>query len=121
MEPRRPQDDCSRRSRMRRRWAATAVLLIVPAWPVHAGGGDDKAEGYAEWRHEDELVVDGQRVRPGPGLKFKGEGEAKTFSTIPLGYEVKAKGQRQADGLLLAKEIEAKPNGTAMFEKEVQE
>jgi Zn-dependent protease with chaperone function len=98
-----------------------AVMAVVPAWPAAAGGNEEKAEGYAEWRHGDELVVDGQRVRPGPGLKFKGEGEAKTFNAIPLGYEVKAKGTRQPDGLLLAREIEAKPNGSALFEKEVRE
>jgi Zn-dependent protease with chaperone function len=59
-------------------------------------------------------------VCPAPGLKFKGAGEAKSFATIPLGYELKAKGVRKPDGSLLAREIEAKPNGSAMFEGEIK-
>ena len=85
-----------------------------------AGGRGEKAEGYAEFRLGDCLVVDAQRVCPAPGFKFKGEGEAKSFDTIPLGYELKAKGRRQADGRLLAREVEAKPNGSAMFEGEIR-
>ena len=50
----------------------------------------------------------------------RAEGEAKDFASIPLGYELKAKGKRRADGSLLAREVEAKPNGSAMFEGEVR-
>jgi len=80
----------------------------------------EKVDGYAEWRLGDCLIADAQRVCPAPGLKFKGEGEAKSFATVPPGYELKAKGTRRADGTLLAREVEAKPNGKAMFEGEIR-
>jgi Zn-dependent protease with chaperone function len=83
-------------------------------------GRGEKVDGYAEWRQGDCLIADAQRVCPGPGLKFKGEGEAKSLATVPLGYELKAKGTRRADGTLLAREVEAKPNGSAMFEGEIR-
>ena len=84
------------------------------------GGRGEKVDGYAEWRLGDCLIADAQRVCPGPGLKFKGEGEARSFATVPLGYELKAKGKRRADGTLLASEVEAKPNGSALFEGEIK-
>ncbi len=80
----------------------------------------EKVDGYAEWRLGACLIADAQRVCPAPLLKFKGGGEAKSFATIPLGYEFKAKGTRRADGTLVAREVEAKPNGSAMFEGEVK-
>lgn len=80
----------------------------------------EKVNGYAEWRQGDLLVVDGQRIRLAAGGKFKGGGDAKSPDTIPLGYEVKATGTRAADGVLVAKELESKPNGSAMFEKDVR-
>src|SRR5262245_11554498 len=61
---------------------------------------EEKAEGYLEWRRGDLLIVDAQRVRPAPGCRFKGKDEATSLASIPLGYEIKAKGLRQADGLL---------------------
>jgi hypothetical protein len=82
---------------------------------------EEKADGYAEWRHGDLLVVDGQGVRLAPGAKLKVPKDVKDFASIPLGYEVKAKGSREAGGVLLAHEVEAKPNGIAMFEKEVKQ
>jgi Zn-dependent protease with chaperone function len=84
------------------------------------GGRGEKVDGYLEWRAGACLIADAQRVCPAPKLKFKGEGEAKSYAAIPLGYELKAKGKRQRDGSLLASEIEAKPNGSAMFEGEVR-
>jgi hypothetical protein len=112
---------------MRHRCFAALVFLpllaVVPP-PVAAGGDDDreaKVEGYAEWRHGPVLVVDGQQIRLRRDGKFKGEGEARSFESIPLGYEVKAEGTRGPRGVLLAAEVEAKPNGRALFESEVQE
>ncbi len=107
------------------RWGSTALglallTLAAPAGAAAPQAKEEKVEGYAEWRVGDLLVVDGQRVSLPPGAKFKGKGEAKSFASIPLGYEVEAKGLRQASGLLVAKEVEAKPNGSAMFEKEVR-
>ena len=49
---------------------------------------------------------------------FKGERCRATSPPIPLGYEVKAKGPRGPDGSLLAGELEAKPNGLALFEEQ---
>jgi Zn-dependent protease with chaperone function len=109
---------------MRRQRAAALLLFLgfsatVPARATDTAN-EEKAEGYLEWRHGDELVVDGQRVRTDAATRFKGKNEAKDLASIPLGYEVKAKGTRRADGSLLAREIEAKPNGEALFEKEVR-
>jgi Zn-dependent protease with chaperone function len=109
---------------MRRQRAAALLLFLGFSATVPARAADtaneEKAEGYLEWRHGDELVVDGQRVRTDAATRFKGKNEAKDLASIPLGYEVKAKGTRRADGSLLAREIEAKPNGEALFEKEVR-
>jgi len=83
-------------------------------------GRGEKVDGYAEFRLDGCIVADAQRVCPAPGLKFKGEGEARDFGSVPLGYELKAKGTRRADGTLLALEIEARPNGSALFEGDVR-
>ena len=100
--------------------AAFALVLSCPAVfaaddPAHA-----KVEGYAEWRQGDALIVDGQRVVLAPGGKFDGNGEAKRFDSVPLGYEVDATGTRRADGTLLATAVSASPNGVALFEKNVK-
>ena len=110
------------------RRAVRAALLAVVAFSASSlraqdeaeGGRGEKVDGYAEWRAGACLIADAQRVCPAAQLKFKGEGEARSFESIPLGYEVKAKGKRQRDGSLLAREVEAKPNGSAMFEGEVR-
>jgi hypothetical protein len=72
--------------------------------------------GYAEWRTDGYLVVDGQRVVPAEDARFEGKGRARRFSGIPLGYEVKVEGVRLADGTVLGRRIEAKPNGSAFYE-----
>jgi hypothetical protein len=80
----------------------------------------EKLEGYAEWDDGRCLVVDAQRVCPAPGLRFKGRDEAKSFRDVPLGYEIKAQGRRDADGTFVAEEVEAKFNGEALFEEELR-
>jgi len=101
-------------------WVTLFAVLLLPAV---VGAGDkrkeEKVEGYAEWRTGDCLIVDGQNVCPGPAMKFKGKDGAVDYGSIPLGYEVKAKGVRDADGDLIAKKLEAKPNGMAMFEDDL--
>jgi len=98
--------------------AAASLGLALSAG---AAAGDGTLEGYAEFYVDSCLVVDGQRVCPAPGLDFKGKGAAWSFATIPLGYEVKVKkGTRLADGTVLARRLEAQPNGEAMFEAQVQ-
>lgn len=93
-----------------------AASLALPP----CAAAEEKVDGYAEWHHGDVVVVDGQRVRLAPGGTFKGGGEATSPASIPLGYEVKAKGTRTADGTLAAVELQAKPNGSALFEKQVK-
>lgn len=92
-----------------------AITLVAPAY----AGQQVKLDGYVEGREGGELIVDGQRVRSGSRVKQKGHGPG--FAAIPLGYEVKVKGARQADGSVLAAEIEAKPNGRALFEDDLRE
>jgi Zn-dependent protease with chaperone function len=100
---------------------ASILGLGLAALPAGALAANEKVEGYAEYVLDGCLVVDGQKVCPAPGLKFKGEGAAWSFATIPLGYEVKVKkGTRRPDGTILARQVEAKPNGEAMFEAQVR-
>jgi len=80
----------------------------------------EKVDGYVEWRAGDCLVADAQKVCPAPLHKFEGTKDAPNLASVPLGWELKAKGRRLPDGTLLAREIEVKPNGTAMFENEVR-
>src|SRR5262249_45570709 len=40
---------------------------------------------------------------------------------IPLGYEIKVKGVRLSDGSILARQLEAKPNGVALYEREAHQ
>lgn len=103
------------------RTRAIAVLLLAAAPPLLAAGKgrETKLDGYLEYRKGTLLVVEGQRVRPAPGLRFEGEGEAKGLDSIPAGYEVKVKGERGPDGVVLAREIAAKPNGVGMVEEMV--
>jgi Zn-dependent protease with chaperone function len=100
-------------------WVLLIGALLIPVAADAGKQKEEKVEGYAEWRMVDCLLVDGQRVCPGPGMEFKGKGAAVDYASIPLGYEVKAKGVRNADGALVAKKLEAKPNGMAMFESDV--
>jgi Zn-dependent protease with chaperone function len=112
---------------MRRGVGAGLLLGAATLLPVaglraqeETGGRGESVDGYAEWRAGGCVIADAQRVCPAPGFKFKGEGDASSFATIPLGYEFKAKGKRQRDGSLLALEVEAKPNGSALFEGDVR-
>jgi len=98
-----------------------AAATLGFALSAGAASGDETLEGYAEFYVDSCLVVDGQKVCPAPGLDFKGKGAAWSFATIPLGYEVKVKkGTRLADGTVVARRLEAQPNGEAMFEAQVR-
>ena len=98
-----------------RAWAV-ALASVALTGLVQA---QEKLDGYAEWRQGDVLIVDGQRVRLAPGGSFKGAGAAHSFDSVPLGYEVKAQGRRGADGVVEARELQAKPNGNALFESDL--
>jgi Zn-dependent protease with chaperone function len=102
------------------RVGAVAGLVVLASSPAVFPEGGDTLDGYAEWRKGYALIVDGQRVISSPGMAFKGEGAARDFDSIPLGYEVKVAGTRDADGALVARKIEAKPNGSALFEGDLK-
>jgi Zn-dependent protease with chaperone function len=80
-----------------------------------------EVNGYVEYRRGDALVVEGQRIVAGPRTRVRGEGEAKSFASIPLGYQVEASGKRRADGAIVADRIDAKANGQQMFESDVRD
>jgi hypothetical protein len=104
-----------------RRQASLLVLALALGSGAHAADdAEEKVDGYLEWRQGDVLIADGQRVHVSSVTKFKGKGDAKDMASIPLGYELKAKGVRGDGGVLLASEVEAKPNGGALFESDVR-
>lgn len=104
-----------------RGWArGVAVVALLPVATAGAGGSRSaSADGYLEWRQADVLVVDGQNVRTDRATRFQGQGAARDVASIPLGYEVKVSGVRGGDGSILARTLEAKPNGEGLVEVEV--
>jgi Zn-dependent protease with chaperone function len=93
----------------------TVAFLLCLAAPLAAQ--ENKADGYAEYRFGDTLVVDGQRIVAGPKTKYKG---ATNLGTIPFGYAVKVEGRRQPNGAILASKVEARPNGEDERELELK-
>lgn len=73
-------------------------------------------EGYAEWRRDGVLVVDGQRVR----LAEEARVEGLPFASIPLGYEVRVEGRRAYDGSVLGDRVSSSRNGSALFESQLR-
>jgi Zn-dependent protease with chaperone function len=95
----------------------TATFPAAQSDPAARKTRAETVKGYAEYRNGDVLVIEGQRVRPHPGkIKYRG---VKSLEAIPLGFEAEAKGVRLPDGVILATEISAKPNGIAMYEGDV--
>ena len=92
--------------------AALACTTALAAEPV-------KLVGYLEFRKGSLLIVDAQRVTTSAKTKFHGSGKAKSLAAIPLGYELTVRGDRAPDGAIVAKSVEAKPNGMAFMEKDV--
>jgi Zn-dependent protease with chaperone function len=75
-------------------------------------------DAYAEWKRGGELIVDGQRVRA--DAKTKWTGTFTSIDAVPLGSEVRVTGARAADGAVVARQIDIRPNGPdALFESEV--
>lgn len=97
---------------------ALAAILAIPAVTAHAAAATIKVEGVLEFRKGPYLIVDGQRVEPTPGMKFKAPG-AKTAADVPLGHGVRVRGVRQADGTVKASEFEAKANTVEGVEAQI--
>ena len=107
--------------------ALMLILAGVVAIGLIAGSGGlsaqnpatVKLDSYAEWKQSGTLIVDGQRVTADRSAKWRG-----TFTSIdavPIGYEVRVSGSRQSNGTVLAREIDVRPNGNALFEHEVRQ
>jgi Zn-dependent protease with chaperone function len=107
-----------------------ALLLLLAAVltvGLFAGIGDLSAhdpsaitlDSYAEWTQPAALVVDGQRVVVDQSTEWKGD--FSTIATVPIGYEVRVSGVRQPSGAILARDIDVRPNGNALFEGEVRQ
>ena len=87
---------------------------------VPALSGDSvKVAGTLDFRKPGFLIVDAQRLQVTRKTHFSGGGKAKGPDSIPLGYQIKAKGSRQKDGSILVSSLEALPNGMQMFEEDV--
>lgn len=94
-----------------------APLPVSPAMTVEAAN-TVKLDSYAEWRTGDSLVVDGQQVYTSARTKWKGG--MTRLDDIPMGAEVRVKGQRQPDGRILATDMDVRPNtDDALFESDV--
>ena len=93
-------------------FAASSCLASV------AAAQESNLDGYAEWRRNDFVIVEGQRVKITPSTKWSGG--PRSLAEIPLGYEVKVRGVRAADGSVLARGIETRANGDAMFEGDLK-
>ena len=87
--------------------------------PRVSRGKAEHFAGYLEWRRDDYLVVDGQRIRWDDRTRVK-LGRVSSIANIPLGYEINVRGARTADGSVLAQQLDAKPNGIAAYENEVR-
>jgi Zn-dependent protease with chaperone function len=100
---------------------AVGVLIIglTAGLPISAAQNAIRLDGYAEWRRAGLILVDGQRVRADQGTRWKGE--PTSIDDVPLGHEVRVRGIRHVDGSVLAREIDVRPNGNALFEGDVQQ
>ena len=96
-----------------------AVGLTVHVATLRAQEAVKLSSSYAEWRRPGELVVDGQRVRVDQRTKWKGK--FSRIDDIPLGFEVRVQGTRLPDGAVLAREMDVRPNGNALFEADVRQ
>jgi Zn-dependent protease with chaperone function len=85
---------------------------------VVRGGRVETVTGYAEWIRDGYLIAGGQRITWDNSTRVRAGG-VQSPREIPVGSEIVAKGLRTTDGALLAREIEAKANGIALYENEV--
>lgn len=92
-----------------------ALICLAAASSASAQGKQQTINGYAEYYKNGYLMVEGQRIAASHRTVFK---KVSGLAGVPLGFEVKVEGARQPDGTFLATQLEAKPNGIAMFEAE---
>lgn len=83
---------------MRGLFFALFCLFVVVPGATLAAQQKETVQGCAEWRLGGDVVVDGQRVRTNDRTRVTDKHPA----AIELGDEVKAEGQRQPDGTILA-------------------
>jgi Zn-dependent protease with chaperone function len=103
---------------MRRTFFLLTVSLLAFAPSPALAQKTESFHGYAEWRHGSLLVVDGQQVRVDGRTSMKGAAK-DGLDAIELGWEVNVKGSRLEDGTVLARELEARPNGNGFFETDL--
>jgi Zn-dependent protease with chaperone function len=103
---------------MRRLILAVIVLLAGLSPAAALAQKLETFRGYAEWRHGDELIVDGQRIRIDRGTALKGAAKDGA-AAIQLGWEITVKGARLADGSVAAREVDGKPNGQGIIEAQI--
>jgi len=89
------------------RFLLAALLLTISAASARATSSVVKLDGYLEFRKGEYMIVDGQRVKAMPSTQVSG---SKSAATIPVGYAMKVKGTRDAQGTVLASEITTKQN-----------
>jgi Zn-dependent protease with chaperone function len=89
---------------------------LAAALVVYGTVKTETINGYAEYRRRDTLIVEGQRVVATAKTTVKG---AKRAADIPLGHEVKVKGERNSAGVLIAQQIEAKANTSGSSEQQI--
>lgn len=94
----------------------STLSACVAALVLFGNVKTETINGYADYKRGDTLIVEGQRVVATPTTKLKG---AKRVADIPLGHEVKVNGQRNAAGVLIAQQIEAKANGSGGTEQQI--
>lgn len=101
--------------------ALMGLVLVVglAAGPGAAADQGVRLDGYAEWKRDGRLVIDGQVVGASAATKWKGN--YSRVADVPLGDEVRVQGVREADGAILATAIDVRPNRhDALFEADVR-
>ena len=94
-----------------------SLAVVQPAAPALAASGKPVTlSGFLDFRKGNVLIVDAQRVEATGKTKISG-GKSKGLAGIPIGYELKVKGDRRPDGVVVAREIAAKKNGLSFGEE----
>jgi Zn-dependent protease with chaperone function len=87
--------------------------------PIARGSRLETVQGYAEWIRDGHLIVGGQRIAWDGNTRLRA-GRVRSPRDVPIGAEITAKGVRTAEGILFAREIQAKLNGVALYENDAR-